>query len=65
MVIATKKKRIYEVAALARSAKLDVPTSSNPQSSVAFQAAREYKKVKIDESNPEHTIIIGARLEEK
>ena len=48
-----------------QSAKLDVPTSSNPQSSVAFQAARESKKVKIDESNPEHTVIIGAGLEKK
>ena len=31
MVTATKKKRIYEVAALPQSAKLDVLTSSNSQ----------------------------------
>ena len=65
MVIATEKKRIYEVAALAQSAKLDVPNTSKPQSSVAFYAARESKRVRLDEANPEHTVIIDAELEDK
>ena len=65
MVIATEKKRIAEVVALAQSVKLEEPASSAPQSGVAFQAARESKRVRIDEADSEHTVIIGAGLEEK
>ena len=65
MVIATEKKRIAEVVALVQSVKLEEPATSAPQSSMAFQAARESKRVRVDETNPEHTVIIGAGLEEK
>ena len=65
MVIATEKKRIAEVVALAQTVKLEEPATSAPQSGMAFQAARESKRVRVDEANPEHTVIIGAGLEEK
>ena len=65
MVIATEKKRIAEVVALAQSVKLEELATSTPQSSMAFQAARESKRVRVDEANPEHTVIIYAGLEEK
>ena len=41
------------------------PATSAPQSGMAFQAARESKRIRVDEANPEHTVIIGAGLEEK
>ena len=45
MVIATEKKRIAEVVALAQTVKLEEPATSAPQSGMAFQAARESKRV--------------------
>ena len=65
MVIATEKKRIAEVVALAQSVKLEEPATSTPLSSMAFQAARESKRVRVNEANTKHTVIIGAALEEK
>ena len=65
MVIATEKRRIYEVVAQAQAAQLGMPSSYTPQSSVAFQASKETKKISIDEANPERTVIIGAGLEKK
>ena len=65
MVLATEKKRIAEVVALAQSMKLEEPSTSTPQSSMEFQATRESKRIRVDEANPEHTVIIGAGLEEK
>ena len=65
MVIANEKKRIAEVVALAQTVKLEEPATSAPQSGMAFQAARESKRIRVDEANPEHTVIIGAGLEEK
>ena len=65
MVIATEKKRIYEVAALTQSAQLGMPGMPNPHASVAFQASKETKKISVYEANPEHTVIIGAGLEKK
>ena len=65
LVIATEKKRIYEVVALAQSAQLGMPGASNPQQSATFQASKETKQIKIDEANPDHSVIIGAGLENK
>ena len=65
MVIAAEKKKIYEVAALAQASRLGAPNSMNSQATTAFQASKETKKISIDESNPEHAIIIGAGLDEK
>jgi hypothetical protein len=42
-----------------------MPGMHNPQASVAFQASKETKKINVDEANPDHTIIIGAGLDEK
>ena len=44
---------------------LGMPSLANPQASTAFQASKETKKISIDESNPEHTVIIGAGLDEE
>ena len=65
LVIAAEKKRIHEVVALAQSAQLGIPSPANPQQTATFQAAKESKKVGVDESNPEHTVIIGAGLDSK
>ena len=65
LVIAAEKKRIHEVVALAQSAQLGMPGMGNPQQSATFQASKETKKAKIDESNPDHTVIIGAGLDSK
>ena len=41
LVIATEKKRIHEVVALAQSAQLGMPGMGNPQQSATFQASKE------------------------
>ena len=63
--VLAEKKRIYEVAAMAKSAQLEIPSLPQQQSGLAFQVARESKKVKIDETNSDHTVIIGVGLEDK
>ena len=65
MVIAAEKKRIYEVAALAKSAQLEILSLPQQQSGLAFQAMRKLQKIRIDETNPDHTVIIGAGFEDK
>jgi hypothetical protein len=65
LVIAEEKKRIHEAVALAQSAQLGMPGMSNPLGTVAFQAAKETKKVLIDEAIPDQTVIIGAGLTDK
>ena len=65
LVLAVEKRRINEVVALAQSAQLGMPSLANPQQTATFQAAKESKKVGIDESNPDHTVIIGAGLDSK
>src|SRR4051812_27094358 len=49
LVIARKKRRIQEVAALAQSARLNMPALANPHGSVSFQPTKETKKFQIDE----------------
>ena len=51
--------------ALAQSAQLGMPGVCNPQQSAMFQAPKETKQVKIDEANPDHSIIIGSGLDSK
>ena len=63
--ITAEKKRIHDVVALAQSAQLSMPGVGNPQQSATFQATKETKRIQIDESNPEHTAIIGAGLDNK
>ena len=65
LVIAAEKKRIHEVVALAQASQLGMPRVTNPQQTATFQAAKESKKVGVDESNPERTVIIGAGLDSK
>ena len=42
-----------------------MPSMTNPQQTATFQAAKESKKIGIDEANPDHSIIIGAELDSK
>jgi hypothetical protein len=66
MMIAEEKKKFQKVVALAQSAQqITVPGLSNPNGSVAFQAAKETKKVNVDADFPERTVIIGAGLGDK
>ena len=65
MVIAAEKRRIHEVVALAQSAQLGLPGITNPHAGVAFQASKETKKISVDDAVPDHTVIIGAGLDEK
>ena len=65
LVIAAEKRRIHEVVALAQASQLGVPSAVNPQQTATFQAAKESKKIGIDESNPDNTVIIGAGLDKK
>ena len=65
MVIAAEKKKIHEVVALAQSAQLGMPGMTNPHASVAFQTSKETKKISADDIVPDHTVIIGARLNDK
>ena len=51
--------------ALAQSAHLGMPGVGNPQQSATFQATKETKQIQIDESNQEHTAIIGVGLDSK
>ena len=64
-MIPTEKKRIYDVVALAQSAQLGVSSSFTLQSSVAFQASKETKKVNVDPEFPDRNVIIGAGLSDK
>ena len=65
LVIAEEKKRINVAVSLAQSAQLGMPGMSNSHGSVAFQAAKETKKVQVDESFTDRTVIIGASLADK
>ena len=65
LVIAAEKKRIQEVVALAQASQLGMPSVANPQQTATFQAAKESKKVGIDEANPDHSVIIGVGLDGK
>ena len=65
LVIAKEKKKIQDFVALAQSAELVMPTSGNPHGGLAFQAAKETKKIPVDDAFPERTIIIGTGLSDK
>jgi len=65
LVIAQEKRKIQEVAALAQSAQQYMPALSNPHGSVSFQAAKDTKKVHVDDMFPERTVTIGAGLNDK
>jgi hypothetical protein len=65
LVIAEEKKRIQDFIALAQSAELVMPASGNPHGGLAFQAAKETKKIPVDDAFPERTVIIGAGLSDK
>ena len=42
-----------------------MPGMTNPHASVAFQASKETKKVSVDDTVSDHTVIIGAGLDKK
>jgi len=66
LVIAEEKKRIYEVASLAKQAALvRVPDLSNPNATGAFQALMDTKEVQVDAAFPDHKVIIGSNLDAK
>ena len=65
MVIASEKKKIQEVVAMAQSAQLGMPGLGNPNGNVAFQASKETKKVNLDDDFPERNAIIGAGMDPK
>ena len=54
----------YDVA-FAQSAQLGMPAMSNPHGAVAFKPVQETKKIDIDESHQERTILIGADLSDQ
>ena len=64
-MIAQEKRKIQEVAALAQSAQQYMPVLSNPHGSVSFQAAKDTKKVPVDNMFPERTVTIGVGLTDK
>jgi hypothetical protein len=65
LVIAEEKKRIHDAVVLAQSAQLGMPGMTNPLGSVAFQAAKETKKIPVDTTFPDRAVIIGAGLSDK
>ena len=65
LVIAQEKRKIQEVAALAQFAQQYMPALSNPHGSVSFQAAKDTKKVPVDDMFPECTVTVGAGLTDK
>jgi hypothetical protein len=65
LVIAEEKRRINHAVALAQSAQLGMPALSNPNGTMAFQPAKETKKIQVDAVFPDHTVIIGAGMSEK
>jgi hypothetical protein len=65
LVIAEEKRRINHAVALAQSAQLGMSALSNPNGTMAFQPARETKKIQVDVVFPNHTMIIGAGMLEK
>ena len=66
LVIAAEKKKIYEVATLAKqSALLSMSALSNPNGSVAFQPSKEIKQVPIDDAFPDRMVNIGSNLDAK
>ena len=66
LVIAEERKKILEVAEMAKQAMLmKVPEVANPNGSVAFQAPKETKQVQLDPAFPECVAIIGSKLDPK
>ncbi|XP_010239071.1 uncharacterized protein LOC104584936 [Brachypodium distachyon] len=65
LVITGEKKKLQEVVVMAQAAQIGLPAMTNPHGSVAFQAAKETKKIQIDGEFPDRTVIIGAGLSEK
>ena len=66
LVIAEEKRRIHEVAELAKQAMLmKVPEVANPHGSVAFQAPKETKSIQLDPAFPERVATIGSNLDPK
>ena len=65
LVIAEEKKKIYEVKALADSARMMMPDMGNPSLAPAFSPAKETKAVSVDNDFPGRTVLIGAGLTEK
>ena len=66
LVIAEEKKRIYEVASLAKQAALmGMLNMDNPNGTVAFQSLKDTKEIQIDAAFPEHKLIIGNNLDAK
>ena len=56
---------LFRSVALAQASQLGMPGVANPQQAATFQAAKESKKISVDEANPDHTVIIGAGLDKK
>jgi hypothetical protein len=66
MLIAAEKKRIGDIVMMARIVQNSaVPPAGNPHGTVSFQAAKETKKVSLDEAFREHHAIIGTGLSPK
>ena len=66
LVIAEEKKKLYEVAELAKQAMLmKMPELTNPHGSVAFQAPKETKRIQLDSAFPERVVTIGSGLDPK
>ena len=66
LVIAEEKKKIHEVAELAKQAMLmKVPEVANPHGSVAFQAPKETKHIQLDPAFSERFATIGSNLDPK
>ena len=66
LVIDEEKKKIHEVAELAKQAMMmKVPEVANPHGSVAFQAPKETKQIQLDPAFPERTATIGSNLDPK
>ena len=65
LVIAEEKRQMQYAVALAQLAQLGMPAMSTPHDAVAFKPAQETKKVGIDESHPERTILISVGLDGK
>ena len=64
MVIQTKKSKMHEVVAMAKSAQLGVLAMTNPDGGATFEVPKETKRI-IDPEFPERKAIIGAGLDEK
>lgn len=56
LVIAGEKRKLQEVVAWAQSAQIGLQAMTNPHGSIAFQAAKETKKIPVDNEFPDRTV---------